>query len=132
MGKTTKTTQENRPPAWALPGLETAGRDALDLYNRRVGFDTYRGPTQADLSDVTLGGMNSLLAATGYQGGPVSNQSINANIPDVEAIMQQILGSRPDGLPVQPPQDQEADFRRRFLQMQQEQSQQQLRDQWGL
>ena len=105
MSKSTKTTQENKPPEWAAEGLKRAGADALALYDNRVGFDTYRGPTQADLSDPTLSGMNSLLAATGYQGAPISNQSINSTLPDIEAIMAQVLQNKqPSRLPVQPPQ----------------------------
>lgn len=97
MGKSTKqeTKQENSPPAWAKPALERAGKDALALYDSGSGYNTYTGPTQAGLSDVTLGGMNGILAATGYRGGPVSNQSINANIPNVQAIMQQALANKP-------------------------------------
>lgn len=97
MGKSSKqeTTQKNEPPAWARPALERAGKDALALYDAGAGYNTYTGPTMAPLSDVTLGGMNNLLAATGYTGAPVTNQSIMANVPDVSAIMQQALANKP-------------------------------------
>lgn len=96
-GKSSKqeTTQTNEPPAWARPALERAGKDALALYNSGSGYNTYTGPTMAPLSDVTLGGMNNMLAATGYQGAPVTNQSIMANVPDVNAIMQQAMANKP-------------------------------------
>jgi hypothetical protein len=73
MGKSTKSTQENKPPEWAEPLLRQAAGGAQDLYNQGVGYHAYTGPTQAPLSDATLSGMNSLLAATGYPGAPVSN-----------------------------------------------------------
>lgn len=97
MGKSTKqeSKQTNEPPKWAKPALERAGHDALALYDSGSGYNTYTGPTQAGLSDVTLGGMNGILAATGFKGAPVSNQSINANIPNVQAIMQQALANKP-------------------------------------
>ncbi|WP_455296459.1 hypothetical protein [Brucella pituitosa] len=97
MGKSSKqeTTQTNEPPAWAKPALERAGKDALALYDSGSGYNTYTGPTMAPLSDVTLGGMNNMLAATGYQGGPVSNDSIMSQVPDVNAIMQQAMANKP-------------------------------------
>lgn len=105
MGKSSKqeTTQTNAPPAWAKPALERAGKDALALYDSGSGYNTYTGPTMAPLSDVTLGGMNNMLAATGYQGGPVSNESIMSQVPDVNAIMQQVMANKPKPV-VQPPQ----------------------------
>lgn len=95
-GKSSKqeTKQTNEPPSWAKPALERAGQDALKLYDSGVGYNTYTGPTQTDLSAPTLGGMNGILAATGFQGAPVTNQSINSVVPDVNAIMQQILASK--------------------------------------
>lgn len=95
-GKSSKqeTKQTNEPPAWAKPALERAGQDALKLYDAGAGYNTYTGPTQADLSAPTLGGMNGILAATGFQGAPVTNQSINSAVPDVQAIMQQMLAGK--------------------------------------
>jgi len=88
--KSTKTTQTNEPPKWARPMLERGAADALALYEQGKGYNTYTGPTQAPLSDPTLSGMNSLLAATGYSGAPVSNQSINSLIPDLSALFEQV------------------------------------------
>ncbi|MDW6020234.1 hypothetical protein SAZ10_00495 [Mesorhizobium sp. BAC0120] len=87
MGKSTKTTQENKPPAWAEPLLKQAAGDAQNLYNQGVGYHTYTGPTQAGYSDPTLSGMNSLLAATGYSGPKVTNQSWQ-NTPEIQAAQQ--------------------------------------------
>lgn len=97
MGKSSKqeTTQESKPPKWAQPLLERGAGDAMKLYEAGKGFNTYTGPTLAGLSAPTLSGMNNMLAATGYTGAPVSNQSINANIPNVQAIMQQALANKP-------------------------------------
>lgn len=88
--KSTKTTQTNEPPSWAKPMLTRAAKDAQALYEQGKGYNTYTGPTQAPLSDPTLSGMNSLLAATGYSGAPVSNQSINSLIPDLSALFEQV------------------------------------------
>lgn len=106
-GKSSKqeTKQTNEPPEWAKPALERAGQDALKLYDAGAGYNTYRGPTQTDLSAPTLGGMNGILAATGFQGAPVTNQSINSAVPDVNAIMQQLLaGKKKPDLSAQQPQ----------------------------
>lgn len=91
-GPTTNTTQTNAPPAWAKPALERAGNEAMRLFNEGKGFHTYTGPTQAGMSDPRLAGMNALLQATGYQGAPVSNQTVQGMVPDVQSIMQQRLG----------------------------------------
>ncbi len=111
MGKSSKqeTTQKNEPPAWAKPALERAGKDALALYDAGAGYNTYTGPTMAPLSDVTLGGMNNLLAATGYTGAPVTNQSIMANVPDVNAIMRQATANKSlwQAAPTQQPKNNE-------------------------
>lgn len=99
MSKSTKTTQENKPPEWARPMLERGAKDALALYDQGIGYNTYTGPTQAPLSDPTLAGMNSLLAATGYSGSPISNASINALIPQIQ--MPQRQEARPTAAPQQ-------------------------------
>lgn len=86
-GPTTTTNQVNAPPAWAKPALERAGQEAMRLYGEGRGFNTYSGPTRAGMSDPRLAGMNALLAATGYQGPPVSNQTVQGMVPDVMGIM---------------------------------------------
>jgi hypothetical protein len=40
MSKTSKTTQENKPPAWAEPLFKQSATDALNLYNSGVGGNT--------------------------------------------------------------------------------------------
>lgn len=97
--KKSETKQTNEPPKWAAPLFQQAAGDAQALYNSKTGYNTYTGPTQADLSAPTLTGMNSALAATGYTGTPITNESINANIPDVFSIMQQALASRQSPAP---------------------------------
>src|SRR5690606_18672351 len=91
----TEARQENAPPAWAAPLFKKGASEAQHLYDTKTGYNTYTGPTQADLSAPTLSGMNNALAATGFTGAPISNESINAGIPDVMAIMQQALANRP-------------------------------------
>ena len=88
--KSTKTTQENKPPAWAEPLLRTAAKDAKSLYDQGKGYNTYTGPTMAALSDPTLSGMNSLLAATGYSGAPISNQSVSSLVPDMSNMLEEV------------------------------------------
>lgn len=102
-GATTNTTQVNAPPTWALPALERSGQEAMRLYNEGKGFNTYTGPTRAGMSDPRLAGMNALLAATGYQGAPVSNQTVQGMVPDVRGIMQQQLANKPKPAPIAPP-----------------------------
>lgn len=102
-GPTTNTTQTNAPPAWARPALEKAGQEAMRLFDSGKGFNTYTGPTRAGMSDPRLAGMNALLAATGYQGPPVSNQTVQGMVPDVNGIMQQRLAGKPQPAPIAPP-----------------------------
>jgi hypothetical protein len=86
-GQSTSTTQTNNPPAWAVPLLERGAGDALKLYNSGQGYNVYQGPTQADMSAQTLGGMNGLLAATGFTGAPVQNQTPQQMFPDVMKLL---------------------------------------------
>lgn len=79
MGKSSTTTQTNKPPEWSEPLLETAASDAMNLYNSGTGYNVYKGPTQAGFSDPSLSAMNSLMAATGYTGAPLSNQTWQSN-----------------------------------------------------
>jgi hypothetical protein len=85
MGKSTKSTQENKPPAWAEPLLKQAAGDEQNLYNQGVGYRTYTGPTQAGYSAPSLSGINSLLAATGYSGPNVTNQTWQ-NAPEIQQV----------------------------------------------
>ncbi|MFC0246405.1 hypothetical protein ACFOLL_04380 [Falsochrobactrum ovis] len=96
--KKTETRQENAPPKWAAPLFKQGAKEAQRLYDTKTGYNTYTGPTQAALSAPTLSGLNNALAATGFTGAPITNESINANIPDVMAIMQEALANK------QPPQ----------------------------
>jgi hypothetical protein len=63
MSKTSKTTQENNPPAWAQPLFSTSAKDAMNLYNSGSGGNTYTGSTVAPLSGTTMGGVNQLAQA---------------------------------------------------------------------
>lgn len=63
MSKTSKTTTENKPPAWAQPLFERSATDAMGLYNSGAGGNTYMGSTVADLSDTTMAGVNQLAQA---------------------------------------------------------------------
>jgi hypothetical protein len=102
-GPTTTATQTSAPPAWARPALEKAGQEAMRLFDSGQGFNTYTGPTRAGMSDPRLAGMNALLAATGYQGPPVSNQTVQGMVHDVNSIMQAKLANKPQPAPVAPP-----------------------------
>jgi hypothetical protein len=63
MSKTSKTTQENKPPAWAQPLFSTSATDAMNLYKSGSGGNTYTGSTVAPLSGTTMGGVNQLANA---------------------------------------------------------------------
>src|SRR5438552_698055 len=63
MSKTSKSTQENKPPAWAEPLFKTSATDALNLYRSGVGGNTYTGSTMAPLSGTTMAGINQLANA---------------------------------------------------------------------
>lgn len=63
MSKTSKTTQENKPPAWAEPLFRQSATDALKLYNSGAGGNTYTGSTVAPLSGTTMQGINQLAQA---------------------------------------------------------------------
>lgn len=63
MSKTSKSTQENKPPAWAQPMFEKSASDAMDLYNSGSGGNTWMGSTVAPLSDTTMSGVNQLAQA---------------------------------------------------------------------
>lgn len=56
----------------------------MRLYDSNIGYNTYTGPTQAPLSEQTLGGMNGMMAATGGGGAPITNESINKLIPSAD------------------------------------------------
>jgi hypothetical protein len=86
-GQSTSTTQTNSPPEWARPLLELGASDAMKMYQSGEGYNVYRGPTQAQMSGQTLGGMNSLLAATGYTGAPVQNQTPQQMFPGVMKLL---------------------------------------------
>jgi hypothetical protein len=63
MSKTSKTTQENKPPAWAEPLFVKSATDAGKLYDSGAGGNTYQGSTVADLSKTTMQGVNQLANA---------------------------------------------------------------------
>ena len=63
MSKTSKTTQENKPPAWAQPLFSTSATDAMNLYKSGAGGNTYTGSTVAPLSGTTMQGVNQLANA---------------------------------------------------------------------
>lgn len=88
MGKSTTSKQTSEPPAWAKPLLTKAASEGMRLYDDGAGYNVYGGPSQAPLSDATLGGMNSLLAATGYGGPPITNQSIDALVPNIQPMIE--------------------------------------------
>lgn len=60
MTSTTTSTQESKPPAWAQPLFEQSATEAQNLYNSGAGGNVFTGPTVADLSGTTMGGINAL------------------------------------------------------------------------
>jgi hypothetical protein len=63
MSSSTKSTTENKPPAWAAPLFEQSATEAGGLYNSGVGGNAYTGSTVADLSGTTMSGVNQLATA---------------------------------------------------------------------
>lgn len=63
MGSSSQTKSESAPPEWATPLYEQSASEASRLYNSGVGGNTYLGPTVAEMSDTTLGGVNQLAQA---------------------------------------------------------------------
>jgi hypothetical protein len=63
MSKTSKTTQESKPPAWAGPLFVRSAQDAQKLYDSGAGGNTYMGSTVAPLSATTMRGVNQLAQA---------------------------------------------------------------------
>lgn len=61
--KSTKTTTENKPPAWATPLFQQSASEAQKLYNSGAGGGVYQGETVAQYSPTTLGGINALTQA---------------------------------------------------------------------
>lgn len=96
MSKSTKTTQENKPPKWAEPLLKEAAAEGMDLYKSGNGYNPYMGETRAGFSDVSLGGMNNALAATGYTGPAVSNQTWqnNPSVANARKFIEELKAKR--------------------------------------
>ena len=94
MGKKGSTTQEtsqsNEPPAWAKPILEKVAADAMAMYNSGQGYNTYRGPTQANFSPQRLEGLNRAMMMTGSTGPKITNQSIfqTDQVKQIQAMIQ--------------------------------------------
>jgi len=64
-GKSTKTTTEQKPPAWATPLFQQSASEAQKLYNSGAGGGVYQGETVAQYSPTTLGGIDALSRAGG-------------------------------------------------------------------
>jgi hypothetical protein len=106
MSKSTKSTQTNEPPAWAKPLLQKGASEGMRLYDEKSGYNVYTGPTQAQFSPQTLGGMNRMMAATGGGGaGPITNEGVfnNPQIQQVRQFIEQMQAQQP-----QQPQQQAA------------------------
>lgn len=63
MSKSTKTTTENKPPAWAEPLFKQSADEAQKLYASGSGGNTYMGSTVSPLSNTTMSGVNQLAQA---------------------------------------------------------------------
>ena len=100
MSKSTKTTTENKPPAWAAPAFELAGAEAMRLYESGAGGNTYLGSTVAPLSDTTMSGVNQMAQAgqnwdTSSATRPLYQGIGAASLADPTAnILSQLAGSR--------------------------------------
>ena len=63
MSKTSRTTQESKPPSWAEGLFKQSGKEAERLWASGAGGNTYLGSTVAPLSDTTMQGVNQLAQA---------------------------------------------------------------------
>lgn len=63
MSKSTKTTTENKPPAWSEGLFKLGAAETERLYKSGVGGNTYMGSTVAPLSGTTMQGVNQLKQA---------------------------------------------------------------------
>lgn len=60
MGKSTKQTTENKPPAWATPLFQQSAKEAQKIYNSGAGGNVYQGQTVADLGSTTRSGISGI------------------------------------------------------------------------
>lgn len=63
MGGSSKTTQENKPPAWAEGLFKQSAGEAGNIYNSGLGGNTFMGSTVSPLSGTTMSGVNQLANA---------------------------------------------------------------------
>lgn len=80
MSTSQKTTQENKPPAWAKPLFEQSASEATKIYNSGAGGSVYQGDTTAGLGKTTLAGINGL---KGVAGGLPGATSSGTNLLDI-------------------------------------------------
>jgi hypothetical protein len=119
MSKSSTQKTENSPPKWAEPLLKEGAQHAMDLYNAGIGYTPYMGQTRTGFSDPTLSGMNNALAATGYTGPAVTNQTWQSGpaIQNAKDLIQQLMVARQAKLdemnkpkPVAPPEKKKQQF----------------------
>lgn len=59
-GKSSKTTQENKPPAWSVPLFEKSASEAQKIYDSGAGGNVYQGQTVAGLGNTTQAGIQGV------------------------------------------------------------------------
>lgn len=65
MGKSSKQTTENKPPAWATPLFSQSASEASKIYNSGAGGNVYQGQTVANLGQTTQQGIQGVQNAAG-------------------------------------------------------------------
>jgi len=79
MGKSSKQTTENKPPAWATPLFSQSASEAQKVYDSGKGGNVYQGQTVADLGATTQQGISGIKDTVG--GLPTSTSAQN-NLTD--------------------------------------------------
>lgn len=72
-GKSSTTTTENKPPAWAKPLFELSAKDAASLYKKDKGFNVYEGDRVADMNNTQTDALRGL----GNAGGRARDMDYN-------------------------------------------------------
>lgn len=62
-GKSSTTTTENKPPAWAKPLFEQSAKEAQKLYNNDKGFNVYQGDRFAEMNATQTDALRGLGAS---------------------------------------------------------------------
>lgn len=75
-GGTTKTVQENKPPAWSKPLFEQSASEAQKIYDSGAGGGVYQGQTVAGLGNTTQSGIAGVQGAANAYNDPAYQSAL--------------------------------------------------------